>query len=151
MNLEDLCPQCPKCGAARRANQQACPRCGLLQTLWDTFVASPPEPSAGLAAAWQKLGQAWEDETLHKRFLDLAANLDALNSAASLYRAHLRQHPADPFARAGLERVAHLASVIGSQRAATATVPSSLRAISVLVATGLLAIAIQLVRLSLHR
>ena len=141
---------CPKCGEARREDRAACPRCGLMVDRWTSFTVAPPAPSEPLAAAWTKLLDSWEEESAHKRLLDLAANLGELDTAAALYRHRLRERPEDPFARQGLERAAHLAAVMGGQRAATAEVPRSLRVASILVAVGLVVVVLQLLRVTLH-
>lgn len=149
---------CPKCGEPRRDERPACPRCGLLQKNWGRYVATPIKPSDALFAAWTALREKWSDEVAHKKFLDLAANLLELDAAAALYRQHLREladagSPDDPFARQGLERAAHLASVLGVQRGTkgqSAKIEKPLKAISIVMALLLLAIVIQLLRVTLR-
>jgi hypothetical protein len=149
VNPRDICP---KCGEARRENAAACPRCGLSIAHWASFSRPPINPSPVLAAAWAKLKTTWDDELAHKKLLDLAANLSELDTAAALYRAQLDERPDDPFARQGLDRAAHLASVLGVQRGAIAPPgpPRVLKALAVVVAVGLVLIVLQILRISLR-
>jgi hypothetical protein len=87
---------CPKCGAARRADQ-ACPRCGLAADRARSYAkardAAVPE---AVAAAWDRVLQAWDDPERHDALLRLAARHDAYAWTAAKYREAKRAAPSSP-------------------------------------------------------
>lgn len=97
--MADLAPAsagCPKCGAPRRG-ERACPRCGLsadrMEAYADTRDASvPPE----VAAAWDRVLEAWDDGERHDALLRRVAQHDAYAWAAAKYRDAKRAAPASP-------------------------------------------------------
>jgi hypothetical protein len=116
---------CPKCGRERRPGEEACARCGLRTALWDGWREEMPSIPA-LDEAWEKLQHEWEDERAHRRFLEQAAQLDALDLAAAHYRQRRRENPNDARAEEGLKRAAQLAVNVYAQKAqAERTTPPS--------------------------
>lgn len=87
---------CPKCGAPRRA-ERACPRCGLSADRMEAFArardASVPEE---VAAAWERVLEAWDDPGRHDALLRLIARHEAYAWAAAKYRDAKRAAPASP-------------------------------------------------------
>lgn len=78
----DSSPKCPKCGHPR-ADQDACPRCGLLYDRWVEEDDNVPEQ---LQELWGRLGKEWENRELHQEFVTRALALDQLAYAARCYR-----------------------------------------------------------------
>jgi len=87
---------CPKCGAARRT-EQACPRCGLAADRVEAYTrardAAAPEE---VAAAWDRVIEAWDDAERHDTLLRRVAQHDAYAWAAARYREAKRAAPASP-------------------------------------------------------
>jgi len=89
---------CPKCGAPRGASpRRACPRCGLAADRMEAYArtreaAVPPE----VAAAWERVIEAWDDTERHDALLRLAAQHDAYAWTAARYRDAKRAAPASP-------------------------------------------------------
>jgi hypothetical protein len=107
---------CPKCQRERRPGEAACARCGLEVDRWDGFAAAPPAHEA-LDAAWAALLTSWEDNDAHRRFLEAAAHMDALDIAAARYQERRREYPSDARADTGLRRAASLAENLQAARA----------------------------------
>jgi hypothetical protein len=107
---------CPKCQRDRQPGEDACARCGLLVARWDGFAASELTHPA-LDVPWAELAAAWDDDTAHARFLELAATVDALDVAAACYRRVRRDRPDDARAERGLERAVTLAQRLYVMRA----------------------------------
>ncbi|HZS41138.1 MAG TPA: hypothetical protein VFF06_30120 [Polyangia bacterium] len=106
---------CPKCQHERRPGDDACRRCGLLVSRWESFTdAVTPHPA--IDAAWEALQSSWEDADAHRRFLELCAGADGLDLAAAHYRSRLRRAPPDSRARAGLDRALHLVETLHAAR-----------------------------------
>ena len=87
---------CPKCGAAR-LGRPACPRCGLTAGAAEAYAkardASVPE---AVAAAWDRVLEAWGDAERHDALLGLVAQHEAYAWAAARYRDAKRAAPASP-------------------------------------------------------
>ena len=87
---------CPKCGAPRRG-EPACPRCGLSADRMEAYArtreASVPE---AVAAAWDRVLEAWDEAERHDALLRLVAQHDAYAWAAAKYREAKRAAPASP-------------------------------------------------------
>lgn len=87
---------CPKCGAPRRG-ERACPRCGLaadrMEAYSDARGAAVP---AEVAAAWDRVLEAWDDDARHDALLGRVAQHDAYAWAAARYRDAKRAAPASP-------------------------------------------------------
>src|SRR5215470_10497176 len=116
---------CPKCGRERRPGDEACARCGLRVALWEGWKEEIPSIPV-LDEAWQKLQGEWNDERAHRRFIEQAAQLDALDVAAAHYRHVKRERADDARAEEGLKRAAQLAVSLYAQKAQAArTVPPS--------------------------
>lgn len=100
--------ECPKCRHERQPGQDACARCGLLVARWEGFQPELPslEP---VDRAWAELLASWSDEGAHRRFLELAAQVDGLDVAAALYKQRSLAEPDDGRAREGLARAVTLA------------------------------------------
>ena len=110
---------CPKCQRERRPGEEACARCGLLVVRWQGFVPELPSvPEAD--AAWQALQGEWESADAHRRFLETASALDALDVAAARYREARRDRPGDAKADEGLRRAVSLAESLYAQKAQSA-------------------------------
>jgi hypothetical protein len=106
---------CPKCQRERRPGDDACARCGLLLSRWESYsdeVAAHP----AIDAAWSALESSWEDADAHRRFLELCAGADGIDLAAAHYRARLRRASDDSRARAGLERALTLVERLHAAR-----------------------------------
>ncbi len=106
---------CPKCQRERRPGDDACARCGLTVTRWESFtdeVAAHP----ALDAAWAELEPRWSDPDAHRRFIELAASADALDLAAAHYRRRLKADSSDERARKGLARAGSLAESLHAAR-----------------------------------
>lgn len=110
---------CPKCQRERKPGEDACARCGLLVARWDGFVLELPSVPE-VDAAWTALAEAWHDAEAHRRFLELASSLDALDVAAAHYREAKRARPGDPRADDGLRRAVSLAESLYAQKAQAA-------------------------------
>jgi len=87
---------CPKCGAPRRA-ERACPRCGLSADRMEAYADArgAPVPEA-VAAAWDRVIEAWDEAERHDALLRLVAQHDAYAWAAAKYREARRAAPASP-------------------------------------------------------
>lgn len=87
---------CPKCGALRRG-ERACPRCGLAAERMPAYAkaqdAAVPE---AVAAAWERVIEAWDDAGRHDALLRLIARHGAYAWAAARYRDAKRAAPASP-------------------------------------------------------
>ncbi|HSK00649.1 MAG TPA: hypothetical protein VK932_05385 [Kofleriaceae bacterium] len=87
---------CPKCGAPRRG-ARACPRCGLAVDRMEAYArtreAAVPD---AVAAAWDRVLEAWDDAGRHDALLRLVAQHDAYAWAAARYREARRAAPASP-------------------------------------------------------
>jgi hypothetical protein len=121
---------CPKCQAEARPGAVGCARCGLLVSRWESFVVDVPSHPA-LDAMWETLAAGWDDDAAHRRFLDAAALVDALDVAAARYRERLRDTPADARAQAGLERAARLAQSLHETRTRAERPPAAPRLLRV--------------------
>jgi hypothetical protein len=79
--------ECPKCGAACRAGQAACARCGLAADRMESYArerdAAIPDV---LSAAWERTEAAWDDPAGHAEVMRLVAAHDAYAWAAARYR-----------------------------------------------------------------
>jgi hypothetical protein len=106
---------CPKCQRERRPGEDACARCGLTVTRWESFT-DEVAPHPAIDAAWAELESRWNDADAHRRFLDLAASADGLDLAAAHYRKRLKGDPSDERARKQLERASALAETMHAAR-----------------------------------
>lgn len=87
---------CPKCGAPRRA-ERACPRCGLAAHRMAAFAhARDAAVRPAVAAAWDRVLEAWDEQGRHDALLRLVAEHDAYVWAAGKYRDAKRSQPASP-------------------------------------------------------
>jgi len=87
---------CPKCGRRRADDAEACPRCGLVFSLWK------PDLGATLVrldqtgeALWRKVQDNWSDGAGHEEFLRHCLQTDTLAAAGRLYRERLDENPKD--------------------------------------------------------
>lgn len=115
---------CPKCQRERMPGEDSCARCGLLVARWEGFAAEEPTHPA-LDEPWRALGASWQDEAAHKRFVELAASVDALDIAAALYRQRQRAVPDDTRAADGLARAVSMAQTLYVTRAELERVPGT--------------------------
>ena len=99
---------CPKCRHERRPEHAACVRCGLTVARWACYRTQLPSHEA-LDPLWTDLLNAWQDPSLHARFIDTAVACRGLTVAATRYRAvsHLPDHRAE--ADKALKRISLLA------------------------------------------
>jgi hypothetical protein len=65
-----------------------------------------------LEEPWEKLQAAWHDDSLHTRFLELAATVDGLDVAAAKYRRRKLAEPDDEKAEKGLQRAVNMAHTL---------------------------------------
>jgi len=91
---------CPKCGAPRRG-ERACPRCGLAADRSEAYTeantaARGASVPAEVAAAWERVIEAWDDAERHDALLRRVAQHDAYAWAAARYRDAKRAAPASP-------------------------------------------------------
>jgi hypothetical protein len=110
---------CPKCQRERKPGEDACARCGLLVARWEGFVLELPSVPE-VDAAWKQLQDVWHEADAHRRFLEQASSLDALDVAAARYREAKRERPGDARAEDGLRRAVSLAESLYAQRAQAA-------------------------------
>jgi hypothetical protein len=147
---------CPKCQRERRPDEQACARCGLLVSRWESFVTEPLEHPA-VDAAWATLREHWEDSAAHRAFLEAASVADALDVAAARYRDELRAHPSSSRAQRGLKRAEALAVNLHAQRSlgdrvsmSSPTLRTALKILAVLVAMAVILAILDIVRFYLN-
>ncbi|MBL8921326.1 MAG: hypothetical protein JNJ54_20875 [Myxococcaceae bacterium] len=123
---EGFCPKCisrrdgqalasaSRAGASpsrqgERAQDAACPICGLVFANVDVGQLSPP---ADLAAMWKELLREWGDEGRHAAVRRLAMERNQLPDMARLYRLRLAAMPEDPIAQRGRDEVLAAASAV---------------------------------------
>ena len=70
-----------------------------------TPSGSPDGKDAALWAAWDKLAGDWTNARAHDQFVAICMGAQALPFAGTRYRFHAEQHPKDPMARRGRDRV----------------------------------------------
>lgn len=104
LTLDELCP---KCGAVRAADADACRSCGLATARMAAFAATRDALAPDdVREAWNALqGDAWSDAARHDAFFLLIARQSAYAWAAGRYRDMTRTHPEDSIAKAQLERL----------------------------------------------
>lgn len=111
--------ECPKCGALPKDGAQACVKCGLAVSRWQTFAAQRDEAvPAVLRTAWDKLGEAWDDDARHEAVLVLANEHRELGWLAGRYREAAKARMGDPRAPAMLDKIKR-----ATEAMLTATVP----------------------------
>ena len=85
---------CPKCSRPARDTDQACARCGLLRSRWDSFnsqVTSHPL----LDPLWDLARSDWEEPKRHAALAAVAGqDWSALSALTQRYSAVLRERPA---------------------------------------------------------
>jgi len=102
---------CPKCRQPRRADAEACARCGLVFSRWT------PEQSAGVAqlderaeALWAAARDNWRDEHRHAAFLEHCSQAGLLAPAGRRYRERLDADPQDAVAARMQQKVLAMAT-----------------------------------------
>lgn len=115
--LPDGPMRCPKCGTSQ-PEAQACRSCGLAAARFDSFRADNPEGPDRLDALWESAQADWDDDEVHRRFIEAAAAADAFAIAAGRYREVLRDRPGDPRAATALKRITRMAEASMLARAA---------------------------------
>ena len=103
---------CPKCFKMIRPGLNECNHCGVLLSKMKelTFQEDGPAHSKVLAAHWQKLVGAYDNETLHDEFLLMAQREGHLPYAAAQYGQMLKLMPADETTMKRVRAVNTLAS-----------------------------------------
>lgn len=139
--MSDAAATCPKCGAARKASADACPRCGLIYARWDPASAEMVRPLDEAAEAiWREVLSSWDEEPRHLVFLKHCAATGALAAAGRRYRDRLTADPADAMAQAMQRKVlAMAAAMLGPPPRPPARSFLSSRWFYVILAVGLLA------------
>lgn len=115
--LPDGPMQCPKCGTSQ-PEAEACRSCGLAAARFDSFRASNPEGADRLDALWEGVQASWDDDEVHRRFIEAAAADHAFAIAARRYREVLRERPGDARADTALKRITRMAEASMLARAA---------------------------------
>lgn len=65
----------------------------------------PPNAPPGLWEAWETLRRDWNSSKAHQLFVGVCGAAGSLPFAGNLYRQHLVEHPKDPMALQGRDRV----------------------------------------------
>ena len=95
---------CPKCGAERTTNADACTKCGLRTVRMETFAkVRDAKVSDAMKAAWQDAVDHWDDAKRHDAAFSLAAAQDALPWLGGRYRAEAKQ--GDEMAAKRIEKI----------------------------------------------
>jgi ribosomal protein L40E len=82
---------CPKCGAERTTNAEACIKCGLKTVRMETFAkVRDAKVSDAMKQAWQDAVAHWDDPKRHDAAFSLAAAQDALPWLGGRYRAEAK-------------------------------------------------------------
>ena len=65
----------------------ACPKCGLATDKMDAFARTQDsDVPAAVRAAWDALGEAWDDDDRHAAFMRIVVDENAFSWAAQQYR-----------------------------------------------------------------
>ncbi len=87
---------CPKCAAPRSEGLEACPRCGLVYSLFNPAVFALPEE---IEVRWTDLERSWNDPARHEEFLRVCNSAELLAEAVRRYRLKAEQAPSDALAQ----------------------------------------------------
>jgi hypothetical protein len=105
-------PSCPKCAQPRRADADACARCGLVFARWR------PEAAVGVVAPLDEAAEAlwgaavadWANPERHDAFLKHCSLVGQLGAAGRRYRERADASPDDALARKMQDRVLAMAT-----------------------------------------
>jgi len=103
-------PGCPKCGRARGAGHDACPRCGLVYALWPADAPPAIVLDERGADLWAAAERGWSDPARHDQFLHHCSTAGLLGGAGRMYRERLDRNPGDAIAVKMQKRVLNMAS-----------------------------------------
>lgn len=97
---------CPKCGATRKPDAEACAACGIATSRMAAYAeerdAAVPDE---VHAAWKVVQASWADPARHDELLLLVSRHNCYAWAAGRYRDKARSRPHDPIAARQLERL----------------------------------------------
>jgi hypothetical protein len=111
----DIDAFCPKCWEKRREETSSCHKCGLVfANIGVTFDPRKDADATGYAGRearvlWSSLLASWEDEHLHKQFLQYCQVQGLLELAAQYYRKERAMRGASALIDAQLDRLLEMA------------------------------------------
>jgi hypothetical protein len=136
---------CPKCGAARRAQETSCPSCGLATARMGAYAL---ERDAGVPevvkAAWARVLEAWDELPRHDALFSLAAAHTAYAWIGGRYREQVRARPDDPIAEKQIDRLLRASEATLRATATTRKEPAAASYKGTLAILGVLVIVIML-------
>ena len=101
--------RCPKCQATLEDGLEACARCGLARDKFSDFDGADADAPEQLVELWNQCVDDWDDQEIHRKFLDEASDLGAYAYAARCYRRRQVEHADDSTSVAQLNRIARMA------------------------------------------
>jgi hypothetical protein len=105
---------CPKCGREKLDTSPACPRCGLVFSLWKGPAAEPTDKKLDVRGdeLWRAVCEVWQDEQRHDAFVKYCSQSNLLGIAGRLYRNRIDVAPRDPMSLKMQARIVGMVTAI---------------------------------------